>query len=149
MFDDNLSLVLSVCVCVRVQVSLVIRHQVNTSKAKSSLMFQGSPEGQMLRGTCRRGSDQLPEESDSPRPVELTCPWASEGTGPAAAGYLHTQSLERPRLHSDTHPAETPNDLMHVYEVIGIKSLNVLYNTKSFRVRIIYFISFYLFIYKN
>ncbi len=106
-------------------------------------MFQGSPEGQMLRGTCRRGSDQLPEESDSPRPVELTCPWASEGTGPAAAGYLHTQSLERPRLHSDTHPAETPNHLMHFYEVIGIKSLNVLYNTKSFRAELfILFISF-------
>ncbi len=94
--------------------SLVIRHQVNTTKAKSSLMFQG--EGQMLRGTCRRGSGQLPEESDSPRPVELTCPWASEGTGPAAAGYLHIQSLECPRLHSDTHPAEKPNDLMNFYQ---------------------------------
>ncbi len=111
----------------------------------------------MLRGTCRRGSGQLPEESDSPRPVELTCPWASEGTGPAAAGYLHIQSLECPRLHSDTHPAEKPNDLMNFYEVIRIKSLNVLYNTiKKFGVSNFYFILFYfifyflyLFIFKN
>lgn len=56
--------------------------------------------------TCRQASDRLPEESGSPRPVEITCPWASEETDPVEAGCLHTRSLEHPHPHLDTRPAK-------------------------------------------
>lgn len=55
--------------------------------------------------TCRRGSDQWPGETCSPRPAVTACPWASAGTDPAGAGCPHTQSLARPRPRSDTRPA--------------------------------------------
>lgn len=90
--------------------ALVISHQVYTNKAISYDVLG--------RGTCRRGSGQLPEESDSPRPVAITCPWASEGTGPAAVGCLHIRSLEHLHLHLDTHPAEKPHYLMNFLRLL-------------------------------
>lgn len=51
-----------------------------------------------------RVSGPWPGGSGSPRPIGKAFPWASAGTGPAAAGCPHTRWPVRPHPRSGTHP---------------------------------------------